>query len=199
MHLLVLGSRSFSALIQEVPSVARKILRVMAERLRTAEREAAVERRVQELAQNDQRLGELERARAEAERSLDERGAALRRELEEIYRQAAQRVAETRSKPGWRQRRHELKLARAEHARRVRRHELKLARVERDRKIRKAERRLAERSEDSLARIEREGRAAEERVRAARAEAERGLESAATDASMKLREECSASPTTRTG
>jgi CRP/FNR family cyclic AMP-dependent transcriptional regulator len=38
MHLLVLDSRSFSALIAEVPSVARKILRVMAERLRAAER-----------------------------------------------------------------------------------------------------------------------------------------------------------------
>jgi CRP/FNR family transcriptional regulator, cyclic AMP receptor protein len=40
MRLLVLDSRSFSALISEVPSVARKVLRVMAERLRVAEREA---------------------------------------------------------------------------------------------------------------------------------------------------------------
>jgi CRP/FNR family cyclic AMP-dependent transcriptional regulator len=38
MHLLVLDSRSFSSLIDEVPSVARKILRAMAERLRAAER-----------------------------------------------------------------------------------------------------------------------------------------------------------------
>ena len=41
MHLLVIDSRSFSALIQEVPSVARKILRAMAQRLRVAEKEAA--------------------------------------------------------------------------------------------------------------------------------------------------------------
>jgi CRP/FNR family transcriptional regulator, cyclic AMP receptor protein len=40
MRLLVLDSRSFSALIEEVPSVARKVLRVLAERLRVAEREA---------------------------------------------------------------------------------------------------------------------------------------------------------------
>jgi CRP-like cAMP-binding protein len=40
MRLLVLDSRSFSALIVEVPSVTRKVLRVMAERLRAAEREA---------------------------------------------------------------------------------------------------------------------------------------------------------------
>ena len=40
MHLLVIGSRQFSALIKEVPSVARKILRAMAERLRSAEKEA---------------------------------------------------------------------------------------------------------------------------------------------------------------
>lgn len=40
MRLLVLDSRSFSALISEVPSVARKILRALAERLRVAEREA---------------------------------------------------------------------------------------------------------------------------------------------------------------
>jgi CRP/FNR family transcriptional regulator, cyclic AMP receptor protein len=40
MRLLVLDSRGFSALISEVPSVARKVLRVMAERLRVAEREA---------------------------------------------------------------------------------------------------------------------------------------------------------------
>lgn len=41
MRLLVLDSRSFSALIAEIPSVARKVLRTMAERLRMAEREAA--------------------------------------------------------------------------------------------------------------------------------------------------------------
>jgi CRP/FNR family cyclic AMP-dependent transcriptional regulator len=40
MHLLVLDSRSFSSLIAEVPSVAGKIFRVMAERLREAERGA---------------------------------------------------------------------------------------------------------------------------------------------------------------
>ena len=37
MYLLVLDSRSFSSLIAEVPSVAGKIFRVMAERLREAE------------------------------------------------------------------------------------------------------------------------------------------------------------------
>jgi CRP/FNR family transcriptional regulator, cyclic AMP receptor protein len=40
MYLLVLDSRSFSALITEVPSVTSKIFRVMAERLRAAERDA---------------------------------------------------------------------------------------------------------------------------------------------------------------
>jgi CRP/FNR family cyclic AMP-dependent transcriptional regulator len=40
MRLHVLDARGFSALISEVPSVARKVLRVMAERLRVAEREA---------------------------------------------------------------------------------------------------------------------------------------------------------------
>ncbi|MGH2978758.1 MAG: cyclic nucleotide-binding domain-containing protein [Solirubrobacterales bacterium] len=38
MHLLVLSSRSFSSLIDEVPAVARRILRGMAERLRSSER-----------------------------------------------------------------------------------------------------------------------------------------------------------------
>ena len=38
MHLLVLSSRSFSALIDEVPTVGRRVLQVMAERLREAER-----------------------------------------------------------------------------------------------------------------------------------------------------------------
>jgi len=37
MHLLVLSSRSFSQLIDEVPAVARRILRGMAERLRDSE------------------------------------------------------------------------------------------------------------------------------------------------------------------
>jgi CRP/FNR family transcriptional regulator, cyclic AMP receptor protein len=37
MHLLVLTSRSFSSLIDEVPVVARRILRGMAERLRSSE------------------------------------------------------------------------------------------------------------------------------------------------------------------
>jgi CRP/FNR family transcriptional regulator, cyclic AMP receptor protein len=40
MHLLVLDSRSFSSLIEEIPYVARKIMRVMAERLRAAEHAA---------------------------------------------------------------------------------------------------------------------------------------------------------------
>jgi CRP/FNR family cyclic AMP-dependent transcriptional regulator len=40
MRLLVLDSRSFSSLIEEVPSVARKVLAAMAGRLRVAEREA---------------------------------------------------------------------------------------------------------------------------------------------------------------
>lgn len=38
MQLLVLGSRSFSTLVDETPSVARKVMRVLAERLREAER-----------------------------------------------------------------------------------------------------------------------------------------------------------------
>jgi CRP-like cAMP-binding protein len=38
MRLLVLGSREFSALINEVPPVAVRIMRALAERLRTAER-----------------------------------------------------------------------------------------------------------------------------------------------------------------
>ena len=38
MHLLVLSSREFSALVEEVPSVARRIMRGLAERLREAER-----------------------------------------------------------------------------------------------------------------------------------------------------------------
>ena len=38
MQLLVLSSRSFSSLIEEVPSVGRRVLQVMAERLREAER-----------------------------------------------------------------------------------------------------------------------------------------------------------------
>ena len=41
MHLLVLTSRSFSSLIDEVPVVARRILRGMAERLRDTERSPA--------------------------------------------------------------------------------------------------------------------------------------------------------------
>jgi CRP/FNR family cyclic AMP-dependent transcriptional regulator len=40
MHLLVLDSRSFSSLVDEVPSVGRKVLAAMAARLRAAEREA---------------------------------------------------------------------------------------------------------------------------------------------------------------
>jgi CRP/FNR family transcriptional regulator, cyclic AMP receptor protein len=39
MYLLVLDSRSFFSLIEEVPSVAQKIFRVMAARLRKADRE----------------------------------------------------------------------------------------------------------------------------------------------------------------
>jgi CRP/FNR family transcriptional regulator, cyclic AMP receptor protein len=38
MHLLVLSSREFSTLVEDVPSVARKVLAAMAERLRDAER-----------------------------------------------------------------------------------------------------------------------------------------------------------------
>jgi CRP-like cAMP-binding protein len=38
MRLLVLGSREFSSLVAEVPSVSRRIMRVLAERLREAER-----------------------------------------------------------------------------------------------------------------------------------------------------------------
>ena len=38
MHLLVLDPRSFVSLLDEVPSVARKILRVLAERLREIEK-----------------------------------------------------------------------------------------------------------------------------------------------------------------
>jgi CRP-like cAMP-binding protein len=38
MQLLVLGSPEFSSLVAEIPSVARRIMRVLAERLRAAER-----------------------------------------------------------------------------------------------------------------------------------------------------------------
>jgi CRP/FNR family transcriptional regulator, cyclic AMP receptor protein len=38
MHLLVLGSRDFSAVIEDVPQVARGIMKVLATRLRDAER-----------------------------------------------------------------------------------------------------------------------------------------------------------------
>ena len=38
MHLLVLGSREFSSLVNEVPTVAVRMMRVLAERLRGAER-----------------------------------------------------------------------------------------------------------------------------------------------------------------
>jgi CRP-like cAMP-binding protein len=38
MNLLVLGSRQFSALIDKVPSVAKKVLAAVAERVREAER-----------------------------------------------------------------------------------------------------------------------------------------------------------------
>jgi CRP/FNR family cyclic AMP-dependent transcriptional regulator len=38
MHLLVLSSRDFSALVNTVPTVARRIMRGLAERLREAER-----------------------------------------------------------------------------------------------------------------------------------------------------------------
>lgn len=37
MHLLVLGSREFSSLVEDVPAVARKVLAAVAERLRDAE------------------------------------------------------------------------------------------------------------------------------------------------------------------
>jgi CRP-like cAMP-binding protein len=40
MHLLVLDARSFSSLLAEMPSVARKLLAAMAGRLRVAEKEA---------------------------------------------------------------------------------------------------------------------------------------------------------------
>jgi CRP/FNR family transcriptional regulator, cyclic AMP receptor protein len=40
MHLLVLDGRSFSSMLEEFPSVARKMLAAMAGRLRVAEREA---------------------------------------------------------------------------------------------------------------------------------------------------------------
>jgi CRP-like cAMP-binding protein len=38
MHLLVLGSREFSTMIEDVPGVARKVLAAVADRLREAER-----------------------------------------------------------------------------------------------------------------------------------------------------------------
>jgi len=38
MHLLVLNSREFSTLMEDVPSVGRKVLAAVAERLREAER-----------------------------------------------------------------------------------------------------------------------------------------------------------------
>lgn len=39
MHLLVLGSREFSSLVNEVPTVAVRMMRGLAERLRSAERQ----------------------------------------------------------------------------------------------------------------------------------------------------------------
>jgi CRP-like cAMP-binding protein len=39
MHLLVLDSRNFSSLIEDIPGVGRKVLRAVAVRLREAERE----------------------------------------------------------------------------------------------------------------------------------------------------------------
>ena len=38
MHLLVLSSRDFSALVDDVPQVARRIMKGLAERLRESER-----------------------------------------------------------------------------------------------------------------------------------------------------------------
>jgi CRP-like cAMP-binding protein len=38
MHLLVLNSREFATLLNDVPSVARKVLAAVGERLRNAER-----------------------------------------------------------------------------------------------------------------------------------------------------------------
>jgi CRP-like cAMP-binding protein len=39
MYLLVLDSRSFSSLVEDIPTVGRKVMRVMAERLRASERD----------------------------------------------------------------------------------------------------------------------------------------------------------------
>jgi hypothetical protein len=129
-------------------------------RTHTDERLAVIERRLGDLDQTEDRIGHLERAQAEVERSLDERDAALREEIEEIYRHAQRRLADTDGKPGWIQRRHERRLAR----------------LERDRKIRRAERRLEERAQASLARVDREGLAVEQRLRATRVEAQHELD-----------------------
>jgi hypothetical protein len=139
---------------------------------RMEERLAAVERRARALGPAERRLGALEGAHRGLERCVEERDAQLREELEEIYRQAERRVAATRAegKRGWRQRRHELKLARQES----------------HRTVRSAERRLADRAEASLDRIEREALASEDRVRGAAAEAQFGLDSAGADASIQL-------------
>jgi chromosome segregation ATPase len=101
----------------------------------------------------------LEQARAALARGVDEQVARLRAEAEEICRRAEQRIAEA-----------EARLTRSD-----RRQELKLARQERDRRVAAAERSLVEQSGELMARIERSGRNAEERVRAACAEAEREL------------------------
>ena len=99
----------------------------------------------------------MEQARAALARGVDEQVARPRAEAEQICGRAEQRVAE----------------AEAGLTRRDRRQELKLARQERDRRLAAAEHSLVEQSREMMARIERSGRDAEERVRAARAAAER--------------------------
>jgi exonuclease VII large subunit len=126
---------------------------------RTDQRLAAIEARLEGLGDAERRLTALERAHAAVERRIDERDAELRQELEQIYRDAERRVAATQSRIGWRQRRHELKLAK----------------LRTGRTIHRAEEQLAERSEESLGRIERETVAAERRVRGASEAAEFGV------------------------
>jgi chromosome segregation ATPase len=119
---------------------------------RTDARLNAVERRLGELAQHEQRLDGLELAHAQTARRIEERDRELRAEIEAIYREAEREVADSKGRPGWRQRRLEVKLAR----------------LERDRKLRRAEERLAERSETFISAVEREGAAARGSLRATR-------------------------------
>jgi chromosome segregation ATPase len=154
------GERPLAADRVEPPEAPEPPEALAARLSRTDSRLDAVERRLGELTRHEQRLDGLELAQAQTERRLEERHKELRAEIEAIYRQAEREVAESTGKPGWRQRRLEVKLAR----------------LERDRKLRRAEERLAERSETLLAAVEREGVAARASLRSTRHEVDAGRE-----------------------